>query len=121
MYVKITRIPHILQVKYHMDKAIAMTEVEIAEVGQMFFEQKNWDLFPEVVLKGFNGRPDFIAKRHQLCAAIECKKTLSYPVIEQLTRWRHDRDERIGNKYNTKAFHPSRIYLSLLPVETTNP
>jgi hypothetical protein len=85
-----------------MSKEPPLTEVEIAEIGQIFFEQRGWELFPEVVLKGFNGRPDFVAKKHQLCSVIECKKTLSYPVIEQLTRWRHDRDERIENEFCNK-------------------
>jgi len=82
-----------------------MTEVEIAEIAQMFFEQRGWELFPEVVLKGFNGRPDLVAKKHQLCAVIECKKSLSYPVIEQLTRWRHDHNHRIERGYPLKDIY----------------
>lgn len=83
-----------------------MKETEIAEIAQLYFEQRGWDLFPEVVLKGFSGRPDFVAKKHSLCAAIECKLTLSYPVIEQVTRWRHDRDESIENGYFDSRFKP---------------
>lgn len=76
-----------------------MKEIEIAKIAQMYFEQRGWDLFPEVVIKGFSGRPDFVGKKHSLCAAIECKQTLSYPVIEQVTRWRHDRDECLERDY----------------------
>jgi len=81
----------------------AMTEVEVAKIAEMFFAQRGWELFPEVVIKGFNGRPDLVGKKHQLCAVIECKKTLSYPVIEQLTRWRHDHNYRVEKNYTTKS------------------
>ena len=77
-----------------------MKETEIAEIAKMYFEQRGWNLFPEVVLKGFSGRPDFVAKKQSLCGVIECKQTLSYPVIEQVTRWRHDRDESLDTGYN---------------------
>lgn len=83
-----------------------LKETEIAEVAKMYFEQRGWDLFPEVVLKGFSGRPDFIGKKHSLCSAIECKQTLSYPVIEQVTRWRHDRDECLERGYTSAGIKP---------------
>ena len=71
------------------------TEAEIAEVARVFLELNNWALFPEVVIDIFNGRPDYIGvKAEKLCQVFECKKTLSYPVIEQLTRWQTDAEKR---------------------------
>jgi hypothetical protein len=64
-----------------------MTEKEICEVGEIWFKQKGWDLFPEVVLNNFGGRPDFVATKGRVCAVIEAKTSLSFPLIEQLTRW----------------------------------
>lgn len=67
-----------------------MSETEIAEIAQMFFQQRGWEMFPEVVLPNFNGRPDLIGKKRELCMVVECKKSLTYPVLEQLTRWHHN-------------------------------
>lgn len=64
-----------------------MSEKEICEVGEIWFRQKGWDLFPEVVLSNFGGRPDFVATKGKVCAVIEAKTSLSYPLLEQLTRW----------------------------------
>lgn len=70
-------------------------EAEIAEVARAFFELKGWKLYPEVVIDFFNGRPDYMGvKNGTLCQSIECKKTLTYPVIEQLARWQIDADKR---------------------------
>lgn len=70
-------------------------ETEIAEVAKIFLEINNWNVYPEVVIDLFNGRPDFICKKNEsLCHVIECKKTLSYQVLEQLTRWRFDSEKR---------------------------
>lgn len=70
-------------------------EAEIAQVAKAFFELKGWVLYPEVVIDFFNGRPDYISvKNGTLCQSIECKKTLTYSVIEQLARWQIDADKR---------------------------
>ncbi|MEZ8238588.1 MULTISPECIES: hypothetical protein [Vibrio] len=69
-------------------------EAEIADVAKVFLELSNWSLYPEVVIDLFNGRPDFIGVKGSLCQVIECKKTLSYPVIEQLARWQIDAEKR---------------------------
>lgn len=71
------------------------SEAEIAEVAKVFLELNNWELYSEVVIDLFNGRPDYIGvKNKSLCQVIECKKTLSYPVIEQLSRWQIDAEKR---------------------------
>lgn len=69
-------------------------ESEIAEVAKIFLELNNWKTYPEVVTNLFNGRPDYIAVKGALCKVVECKKTLSYPVIEQLARWQIDAEKR---------------------------
>lgn len=70
-------------------------EAEIAEVAKHFFELRGWTLYPEVVIDLFNGRPDYMGvKNNTLCQSIECKKTLTYPVIEQLIRWQIDAEKR---------------------------
>lgn len=69
-------------------------EAEIAEVAKVFLEMNSWILYPEVVIDLFNGRPDYICVKNSLCQVVECKKTLSYPVVEQLTRWKFDAEKR---------------------------
>ena len=76
-----------------------LTEVEIATVIQHYFSSKNWDLFPEVVISIFDGRPDFVGKKGDLCAAIECKTSLTYPVLEQLIRWPLSYQEKVDSEY----------------------
>lgn len=76
------------------DEAIK-SEAEIADVAKVFLELNNWSLYPEVVIDLFNGRPDYVCvKGGSLCQVVECKKTLSYPVIEQLARWQIDAEKR---------------------------
>ena len=75
------------------NKIPKLKETEIAEIAQMFFEQQGWDMFPEVVLPNFNGRPDLIGIKETLCSVVECKQSLTYPILEQLTRWHHDWNE----------------------------
>jgi len=82
-------------------------EAEIAKVAKVFFEINNWNMFPEVVIQVFNGRPDFIAvKNNFLCKAVECKTSLSYPVIEQLARWQLDAKKRLESKYSLNVAVP---------------
>lgn len=66
-----------------------LTEALLAKIIAVYFKQKGWDLFPEVVLQWFSGRPDYVGVKGELVSAIECKKSLSYEVFEQLFRWRH--------------------------------
>lgn len=71
------------------------TEAEIAVIAKIFLELNNWSLYPEVDIDIFNGRPDYVGvKNGTLCKVIECKKSLSYPLIEQLARWQIDADKR---------------------------
>lgn len=70
------------------------SETELAEVAKQFFSLRNWDLYPEVVIDLFDGRPDYVGIKNNVCMAIECKKTLTYPVIEQLARWQIDAERR---------------------------
>ncbi|NOI31855.1 hypothetical protein F0238_21470 [Vibrio coralliilyticus] len=71
------------------------TEAELAEIAEVFFTSQNWKLYPEVVIDLFGGRPDFVGVKNQsLCQAVECKLSLSYPLIEQLARWQIDAESR---------------------------
>lgn len=65
-----------------------MTEKELAIVANLYFEKRNWDMFPEVCFSAFGGRPDFVGKKNSLCMVVECKLTLGFSVLEQLTAWR---------------------------------
>ncbi|OEE38289.1 hypothetical protein A1QO_02610 [Vibrio genomosp. F10 str. ZF-129] len=69
-------------------------EAEIADVAKVFLELNGWYLYPEVVIDLFNGRPDYIGVKNSLCQTVECKKSLTYPLIEQLARWQIDADKR---------------------------
>lgn len=70
-----------------MIKKVKLTEEEIATMADLFFASKGWDIYPEVVISLFPGRPDLVCVKQQLCMVIECKRSLTYPVLEQLTRW----------------------------------
>ena len=82
-------------------KVPKMTETEIALIIGMYFEQKGWDMYPEVVLPNFNGRPDYISVKQELCMVVECKTSLTYPVIEQLTRWHHEWNQAEESEYQS--------------------
>lgn len=69
-------------------KPSEFTETLLATVISKYFKIRSWDLYPEVVFKWFSGRPDYVGIKDSLVMVIECKKTLSYEVIEQLYRWR---------------------------------
>jgi hypothetical protein len=64
-----------------------MTEKELAIVANLYYEKRNWDMFPEVCFSSFGGRPDFVGKKNNLCMVVECKLTLGFSVLEQLTAW----------------------------------
>ncbi|MCC2525011.1 hypothetical protein [Vibrio coralliilyticus] len=84
------------------DEAIK-SEAEIAEIAKVFLELNNWSLYPELVIDLFNGRPDYVCvKNETLCQVVECKKTLSYPVIEQLARWQIDAEK--GKQWHRKGY-----------------
>ena len=70
-------------------KTVKHSEETLAKVAMAYYASKGWELFPEAVIPGFAGRPDVVMVKQQLCAVLEVKQSLSYPVIEQLTRWRH--------------------------------
>lgn len=86
------------------DMAIT-SEAEIAEVAKVFLELNNWSVFPEVVIDLFEGRPDYVCERNGLCQVVECKKSLSYPVIEQLARWQLEAEYRNVLQKDGKATH----------------
>ncbi len=64
------------------------TEELLAKLVGIYLKHLGWDVYPEVVLSWFSGRPDYVCAKDSLVMAVECKKTLSYEVIEQLYRWR---------------------------------
>ena len=96
-----------------------LTEVEIATVIQHYFSSKNWDLFPEVVISIFDGRPDFVGKKGDLCAAIECKTSLTYPVLEQLIRWPLSYQEKVDSEYQDASTSGIPHLLFAVTVETS--
>lgn len=65
-------------------------ETELGLVADAFFHAQGWRNYPEVVIPLFNGRPDIIGVKNTLVQAIECKLSLTFPVIEQLARWQLD-------------------------------
>lgn len=77
-----------------MKSEVIKDESEIAKVAMYFLENNGWDVYPEVVIDVFGGRPDYVCVKNSLCQVVECKKTLSYPVIEQLARWQIDAEKR---------------------------
>lgn len=63
------------------------TEILLAKIIGLYLEYKGWNAYPEVVLSWFSGRPDYVAFKDSLVMAVECKKTLSLQVLDQLYRW----------------------------------
>ncbi|GAB6264288.1 hypothetical protein [Photobacterium sp. R1] len=83
------------------NKPLQMSEEEMARVGAIFFKAQGWELFPEVDIPIFPGRPDHVGLRGEMVSVIEYKKSLTYEVLEQLTRWHHhfeDASERHENQ-----------------------
>jgi hypothetical protein len=66
-----------------------MTETELAGVVTAWLEKTSWEVYPEVVINGFGGRPDIIASRNTICQVIECKINTNITVVEQAMRWRN--------------------------------
>lgn len=90
-----------------------LTEEELASAASVFFESKGWKLYPEVVLKSFGGRVDIVGVKQKLTAAIECKTTFSYPVLEQITRWRHEYQAALESEYADESIKglPHLLYV----------
>ncbi|WP_196160976.1 hypothetical protein [Reinekea sp. G2M2-21] len=82
-----------------MKQLLKKTEEELASAADRYFQSKAWSTYPEVVTPIFNGRPDLVCIKQQLVMVAEVKVSLTYPVIEQLTRWRHEMQ-----KATTSAF-----------------
>lgn len=78
---------------------LKMSEADIASVAEVYFRSKGWELYPEAVLPNFGGRPDIVGAKQQLCMVTEVKASLSYPVLEQLTRWHHEMAEYTASEY----------------------
>lgn len=65
-----------------------MPEIEIAELAKVFFKHSGYKMYPEVVLDGFNGRPDYVCtKGKTLVHVMECKQSFTWGVFEQLYQW----------------------------------
>lgn len=82
-----------------MARKIKLTEEEVAKVATSVFKYKGFtDVYPEVTMKTFGGIPDLIATKnigdsnHKWVNVIECKASLTYPVLEQVCRWHIDAD-----------------------------
>lgn len=63
------------------------SEEELAEITELYFRSKGWDLYPEVQLPLTPGRSDYLGHKGGLVMAVECKLSFTYPLLEQLTRW----------------------------------
>jgi hypothetical protein len=79
-----------------------LTEVLLAKIVGIYMESRGWEAFPEVKLSWFSARPDYVAIKDTLVMAVECKKRLSYEVIEQLHRW-HEVTGEIATSVNSKT------------------
>lgn len=65
-----------------------MSETEIAEIAKIYFNHSGYKMYPEVVIDGFNGRPDYVSiKGKSLVHIMECKQSFTWSVFEQLYQW----------------------------------
>lgn len=71
-------------------QTIQPDEISLATIAQIYYRLKGWETYPEVAIPIFGGRPDFAATKGKLVLVAEVKRSLSYTVIEQLTRWHLD-------------------------------
>lgn len=88
---------------------VKITEEEVASVTSILFKHWGYDLYYETQLDCFGGRPDIVGvKGKSWCSVIECKASLSYPVLEQVIRWHMERDYLATNEWYKKNPDPSR-------------
>ncbi|MGJ8518345.1 hypothetical protein [Carnimonas bestiolae] len=74
-----------------------ISEQEIGWAMNQWLNREGWETYPEVVLSQFPGRPDLVGVRRGVCMVVECKRTLTFQVIEQAARWHfHSRPEQSG-------------------------
>lgn len=74
-----------------------MTEAEIAACVTQWLNLFNWNVYPEVVLKGRARRPDIVSVKGPWVQVVETKKALGLPLLEQVTSWQtHRQPDRCG-------------------------
>lgn len=74
----------------------SLTEQEIALLAQRYLESTGHNVFPEVSLKLFSGRPDLIATRSGVCSVFECKARLTFGLVAQATAWHRTQERECG-------------------------
>lgn len=101
---------------------VKLTEEEVASVTSILFKHWGYDVYPEVVLDCFGGRPDLVGvKGKHWVSVVECKVTLSYSLLEQVCRWHMERDYFENNEWYQKNPEPDRTALpNFLWVATGN-
>ena len=88
---------------------IKITEEEVAQVTSLLFESWGYDLYPEAKMECFGGRPDLVGvKTGYWCSVVECKSTLSYPVLEQVCRWHIEKDFLSKSEWYNSEKQPDR-------------
>ncbi len=88
---------------------IKITEEEVASVTSIMFKHWGHELYYETQLNCFGGRPDIVSvKGKSWCSVIECKASLSYPVLEQVIRWHMESDYLKTCEWYQKNPDPSR-------------
>ncbi len=88
---------------------IKITEEEVAQVTSLLFESWGYDLYPEAKLECFGGRPDLVGvKTGYWCAVVECKSSLSYPVLEQVCRWHLEKEYLTRSEWYDPEKQPDR-------------
>ena len=84
-------------------------EEEVANVTSILFKHWNYDLYPEVDIDIFQGRPDFVGlKGKSVCAVIECKLKLSHDVLAQVCRWHMEKDYYQKDSWYKENPYPAR-------------
>lgn len=74
----------------------SITEQEIALLVQRFLESTGSNVFPEVALRLFSGRPDLISTRNGVCSVFECKTRLTFGLVAQATAWHRAQERDCG-------------------------
>lgn len=87
-----------------------LTEQQIANAIQQHMEKNGYDVYPEVVVKGFGGRPDLVGVKNKVMThLIECKVSINTKLLDQVFRWYNRENKMIPNMISIGIQH-DRLY-----------
>lgn len=71
----------------------APQEIVIGEAVTVWLESRGWQVYPEVALKAYEGAADLVAVKGDVVWVVECKRGMTYQLLQQAWRWRDYADQ----------------------------